>query len=163
MAIRLSWGYLVGGGAALAVLGLAVVYAGLLAEPPGIDRADASNVELVALGEGLYRSECAACHGARLDGQANWRSRLPDGSLPAPPHDETGHTWHHPDALLFDVTKFGGAKNAPPGFVSRMPAFGEKLKDREIWAVLSYIKSAWPDHVRQRQAMIDERVRAQGK
>ena len=83
----------------------------------------------------------AACHGVRLEGQPNWRSQLANGSLPAPPHDETGHTWHHPDQLLFDITKHGGAKNAPAGFVSGMPAFGGKLADRDIWAALAYIKS----------------------
>ena len=25
-----------------------------------------------------------------------------------------------------------------------MPAFGSKLSDEEIWAVLAYIKSRWP-------------------
>ena len=27
--------------------------------------------------------------------------------LPAPPHNETGHTWHHPDEMLFAITKYG--------------------------------------------------------
>ena len=41
-----------------------------------------------------YQEYCASCHGVNLEGQANWRSRNQDGTLPAPPHDETGHTWH---------------------------------------------------------------------
>ena len=123
--------------------------------------ADAGNVELVALGQEIYTAECAACHGVLLEGQPNWRSRLANGSLPAPPHDETGHTWHHPDQFLFDITKHGGAKNASAGFVSGMPAFGGKRADRDIWAALAYIKSRWPEPVRQRQTMISERVRQQ--
>ena len=53
----------------------------------------------IAQGEDLYREYCAACHGADLEGQPDWRSAGPDGVLPAPPHDETGHTWHHPDGV----------------------------------------------------------------
>lgn len=151
----------VGGLSIAAIGGIAAVSLGAFRSEPAMTRADVSNAPLVTLGRIVYKAECASCHGANLEGQPNWRSRLPDGSLPAPPHDETGHTWHHADALLFDITKYGGAKNAPTGFVSGMPAFGEKLSDREIWAALSYIKSRWPTPVRERQAMIDKRIRLQ--
>ena len=87
----------------------------------------------------------------------NWRQPLPEGGLPAPPHDVTGHTWHHADRQLFEITKFGGQAKAPPGFRSNMPGFGGKLSDADIWAVLSYIKSRWPAGVRERQAAINER------
>lgn len=155
-----SFTIVVGG---IAVLALAAIagYLGVRGSKTAVKFADAGNVELVALGQKIYTAECAACHGVRLEGQPNWRSRLANGSLPAPPHDETGHTWHHPDQLLFDITKHGGAKNAPAGFVSGMPAFGGKLADRDIWAALAYIKSRWPEPVRQRQTMISERVRQQ--
>ncbi|MCY4361382.1 MAG: c-type cytochrome, partial [Gammaproteobacteria bacterium] len=46
----------------------------------------------VSAGQTLYQEQCAACHGANLEGQPNWRSANDDGTLPAPPHDETGHT-----------------------------------------------------------------------
>jgi mono/diheme cytochrome c family protein len=29
-----------------------------------------------------------------------------------------------------------------------MPAFGDRLGDREIWAVLAFIKSRWPAEIR---------------
>jgi mono/diheme cytochrome c family protein len=107
-------------------------------------RADAGDSARVALGKRVYLQHCAACHGAQLEGQPNWRSRLPNGRLPAPPHDETGHTWHHPDRLLFAITKEGLVPpHAPAGYESDMPAFGGKLSDDEIWAVLAYIKSRW--------------------
>ena len=53
-------------------------------------------------GQALYADSCAACHGANLEGQPDWRVPGADGILPAPPHDETGHTWHHDNQLLFD-------------------------------------------------------------
>ena len=57
---------------------------------------------VVALGEQVYAQNCAACHGAKLEGQANWRQRGFNGYMPAPPHDETGHTWHHPILPVHD-------------------------------------------------------------
>ena len=109
----------------------------------------------IAAGEQAYMEYCAACHGANLEGQENWRSPGEDGRLPAPPHDETGHTWHHPDSLLFDYTKFGGAAVlAQQGveFNSGMPGFADQLTDAEIRNVLAYIKSQWPERVQKIQA-----------
>ncbi len=69
---------------------------------------------------------------------------MPSGRMPAPPHDESGHTWHHPDGVLFGITKNGVTPPyGPPGYESDMPAFAGKLFDEEIRAVLAYIKSHW--------------------
>ena len=111
-------------------------------------RADARDAAKVALGAKIYARECGACHGMRLEGQPNWRRRLPNGRMPAPPHDETGHTWHHPDRVLFAITRDGLVPpNAPARYESDMPAFGGKLSDDEIWAVLAYLKSRWPAEI----------------
>jgi len=101
------------------------------------------SAEALALGQKIYAQHCAACHGAKLEGQPNWRSPLPNGRMPAPPHDESGHTWHHADAVLFGITKYGLVSYAPPGYQSDMPAYAGKLSDAEIWAVLSFIQSHW--------------------
>lgn len=116
------------------------------AEPAGEDpRADPRNKEQVALGAKVYSAHCAACHGAKLEGQPGWRERLPNGRLPAPPHDESGHTWHHPDDVLFGITREGlvPGRYAPAGYQSDMPAFAGRLADDEIWAVLAFIKTHW--------------------
>ena len=109
----------------------------------------------ITSGKQLYGEYCAACHGANLEGQGDWRSPGDDGRLPAPPHDESGHTWHHPDSLLFTYTKLGGKETlAEQGmdFNSGMPGFNEQLSDEEIWNVLAYIKSTWPERIRNIQA-----------
>jgi mono/diheme cytochrome c family protein len=115
------------------------------AAAPGDDpRADPGDTAKVARGAALYSQQCASCHGAKLEGQPDWRKRLPNGRMPAPPHDESGHTWHHSDAVLFGITKNGLVPpHAPKDYESDMPAFGGKLSDDEIWAVLAYIKSHW--------------------
>jgi mono/diheme cytochrome c family protein len=116
------------------------------AGPQGADdpRADPRDTSRLALGAKVYAQHCAACHGAKLEGQPNWRTRGANGRLPAPPHDESGHTWHHPDRVLFAIAKGGLVPPyAPKGYESDMPAFGGKLSDDEIWAALAYIKSHW--------------------
>lgn len=147
-------GPLILAGAAIALAGAA---AWMLwpAAPPG--RADPDDAALVALGAEVYRRHCASCHGANLEGQPAWRVRKPDGRLPAPPHDATGHTWHHPDEQLFWITKFGVRPPlAPEGYASDMPGFAEKLGDEEIRAVIAFIKSRWPPEIRARQRQIDD-------
>lgn len=116
--------------------------------------ADPNDAELVALGSAVNIARCASCHGMELEGQADWRERRADGRLPAPPHDASGHTWHHSDQQLFTITK-RGVRAIVPGYQSDMPAFEEVLTDREIWAVLAYIKNTWPPDIRARQARLN--------
>ena len=111
-------------------------------------RADAENAETIALGRTIYETQCAACHGAQLEGQPDWQMPLPSGRLPAPPHDATGHTWHHPDDILFRIVKEGTAAIVGGGYESDMPGFADVLSDAEIRAVLAYIKSTWPERER---------------
>lgn len=120
-------------------------------------RADADDPRIVALGQSVYREHCASCHGLHLEGQPNWKERMPNGRLPAPPHDPTGHTWHHTDRELFDLTK-NGMPGVLPGYQSDMPAFDGVLSDRELWAVLAYIKSTWPKEIRARQERINRQA-----
>lgn len=114
---------------------------------------DPSDKPLVAAGQVVYQVHCASCHGTQLQGEANWRVRKPNGRLPAPPHDASGHTWHHADALLIDITKNGlvPGVTAPAGYRSDMPAYKEQLSKQDIRAVLAYIKSSWPQQALQQQ------------
>ncbi|MEJ7930656.1 cytochrome c [Ramlibacter sp. AN1015] len=115
---------------------------------------------VVERGRTLYAQHCAACHGARLEGQPNWRERDPGGRLPAPPHDTSGHTWHHPDQVLFDITKHGVAHAARmQGYDSAMPAYAGVLSDEQIVAVLSFIKAQWPRAIRRQQEEVDRAAR----
>lgn len=108
-------------------------------------------------GKALYADQCASCHGASLEGQPNWRSANEDGVLPAPPHNERGHTWHHENNLLFQYTKLGGkealAARGLSDFKSGMPGFGEALSDDEIWNILAFIRSTWPERIQEIQAV----------
>ncbi|MDQ2736142.1 MAG: cytochrome c [Pseudomonadota bacterium] len=108
--------------------------------------------QVVKLGAKVYQARCAVCHGAHLEGQPNWRKTDATGRFPAPPHDASGHTWHHPDDLLFRITKYGVAKASDlKDYDSAMPAFDGVMTDAEIIAVLSWIKAQWPPEIRKEQ------------
>lgn len=131
----------------------------LTATPPA--NAFFHDVPDVERGRAVYAENCAVCHGANLEGQPEWQSARADGTFPAPPHDETGHTWHHGDAMLLDYIRRGGQAvldEMGVEFASGMPGFAGNLSDDDINAVLDFIKSTWPDSVRATQ---DERSRAE--
>ena len=91
-----------------------------------------------------------------LEGQPDWRQRDAEGYLPAPPHDETGHTWHHRDDLLFEITKYGASVViGDENYKTRMPAYKGVINDSDIVAVLSYIKSRWPEQEREYQDVLN--------
>ena len=115
---------------------------------------------VLALGQRVYAAHCASCHGVHGEGQPRWREQGPDGLLPAPPHDASGHTWHHPDEQLFAITKQGLARLInQPDYRTAMPAYDGVLSDDEIVAVLSWIKAQWPPEVRQRHDEINVQYR----
>jgi mono/diheme cytochrome c family protein len=102
-------------------------------------------------GKVLYETHCAACHGIAGEGAENWQRPRADGTLPPPPHNDDGHTWHHPDGQLYGVVARGGVIAN-----SGMPAFGETLSHDEIIEVLEYIKTFWSAETRAVQAALSE-------
>ena len=115
---------------------------------------------VVDVGKAIYAENCASCHGVVLEGHANWRQRDVEGYLPAPPHDERGHTWHHPDSYLFLMTKYGIEEMIGKSYPNNMPVFEDKLTDDEIIAALSYIKSTWPGRIQLKHDQINARAKA---
>ena len=129
----------------------------LCAACSGRSHADPDDAAQVTSGKTIYAVQCAACHGSNLEGQPNWKSRKPNGRMPAPPHDDSGHTWHHPDDVLFGITKIGmRPPYVPSSYESDMPAFGGALSDPQIWDVLAYVKSRWSPRMREAQSVIDK-------
>ena len=124
---------------------------------------EATGPAVIELGQRVYAENCSACHGANLEGQPgfDWREKNADGTFPAPPHDETGLTWHHADTLLFNYTANGGQVFLGDVGKSGMPAFADVLTFQEIEAVLVYSKSTWPEPIRERQRLLTEAAREQ--
>lgn len=109
------------------------------------------DADQLALGQQVYDQYCAACHGPNGEGQNPAAPLQKDetGRFPAPPHDSTGHTWHHDDDLLIQIIKEGGMGN-PEDFYE-MPTFGEVLNDEQIEAVLALFRTWWSDEQRAAQ------------
>lgn len=103
----------------------------------------------IAKGQELYAIHCASCHGTELEGEADWQTQNEDGTFRAPPHNASGHTWHHGDRLLLETIRLGGARLADDiGGTSEMPAFESVLDEQQMVAILAYIKSTWPEDIR---------------
>ena len=120
-----------------------------------------TDAAIIDLGRVVYAKNCESCNGVALEGQTNWRQRDADGYLPAPPHDETGHTLHHPDSYLFLMTRYGIESMIGKSYPNNMPAYEDKLTDEEILAVLSYIKSTWSSRIQRKHDQINARAKAQ--
>lgn len=107
--------------------------------------------ETVALGRQVYQQYCAACHGPGGEGQPNWQVPNAQGELPAPPHDSTGHTWKHSDAMLYRIVLQGWRDPFNRTDRLTMPAFGEVLSPTELRAVIAYLRTLWTEEQRRFQ------------
>ena len=99
--------------------------------------------DLVDLGKLVYKNNCASCHGVNLEGQERWREPDAAGYMPAQPHDESGHTWHHSDEYLFLMTKYGLEEIIGQEYPNNMPAYKDILSDEDILDSMSFITSTW--------------------
>ncbi|NJO38722.1 MAG: c-type cytochrome [Rhizobiales bacterium] len=120
--------------------------------PPG----DPGDPEQVALGAALYAWNCARCHGEDLGGELGWAQKqmgLSDQEIQdvakrvgdvAPAHDAHGDTARLADDKLFAVIHDGpeAALGRPQ---SRMSGFKDQLAEDEIWAIIAFLKSHWPE------------------
>lgn len=113
---------------------------------------DPTDPQRVALGKQVYEAQCADCHGVNLEGEEGWKQPGANGQIKAPPHDETGHTWHHDNSYLIKSIAEGGARLPAEIGVSSMPAYDSLLTPAEIGAVISYIQSKWPAEILARQS-----------
>jgi mono/diheme cytochrome c family protein len=106
----------------------------------------------VETGQRVYREHCAVCHGAHGEGAEGWKTPNQQGELPAPPHDPSGHTWRHGDAVLYRMIAQGWRD--PFNETSRltMPGFEGALTGQEIEAVIAFLKTMWTPEQRRYQA-----------
>ena len=111
---------------------------------PPVPTLDAAQVNL---GRQVYQANCAVCHGAHAEGAPDWQTPDATGNFPPPAHDDSGHTWHHSDRVLYEMIRDGMGDPLHPNSPLRMPAWGNRLSDAEIRAVIAYFKTLWsPEH-----------------
>jgi mono/diheme cytochrome c family protein len=100
------------------------------------------NQDVVDLGSSLFQQNCAVCHGVNAEGTKDWKKTDANGNYPPPPLNGSAHAWHHSIPQLARSIKEGGIKLG-----GVMPAFGDKLSDQEVLAVIAFFQSKWPDEV----------------
>jgi mono/diheme cytochrome c family protein len=96
-----------------------------------------SSPETLARGAGVYKDNCASCHGAngRGDGEAGQDLSPRPADLLMLSRMRMGQ-WH---AFMYWAVAEGGEP-----FGTAMPAFKDSLEPDEIWAVISYIQAGLP-------------------
>ena len=109
--------------------------------PPIVSR-PAVDPAILAQGKTLFATHCAACHGDRAQGAANWQQVGPDGKYPPPALDGSAHAWHHPTAVLRQVIRNGTQRIG-----GNMPPWRDRLNDAEIDAIIAWFQSLWPDEI----------------
>jgi len=124
----------------------------LASAPPASPRA--ADPALVARGSEVYQKNCAQCHGGMAQGAPNWQRPGPDGKYPAPPLDGSAHAWHHPQAALKMTIREGTVRLG-----GSMPAWKDKLSDRDIDAVIVWMQSLWPEEIYRAWLAMDEKSR----
>jgi len=105
---------------------------------------------MIAKGKIAYENNCVSCHQVNLVGAKNWKGLDEDGHRKAPPLNGTGHTWHHDDATLHNIIKYGLNKLVK-NYEGKMLGFEHKLRDKDIDSILSYMKSFWPTNTYHQQ------------
>jgi len=105
----------------LLVAGLALLWGSAWAQPGS---------DLIQQGKEVYEENCADCH--RSNGKG-----LP-GTFPA--HDGNPFVVGLPGPVIATVL------NGRKGNLGQMPSWKDKLDDRQIAAVVTYIRQAWYNH-----------------
>ena len=76
----------------------------------------------------IYQNNCMGCHGDQKGASAFGKA-----FYPPTPQFTMGRSPHDPDAIFHTLVKRGIR-------LTGMPAFGELLKDEEIWQVVLFVK-----------------------
>ena len=133
---------------AVAAVITVVVIGGVLGFAQFSPSVDYDDPRAIAMGEGLFATNCQACHGPQAKGESPFNvmgGRKLNGDYWAPALNGTAHAWHHPPDMLFSIVKKGS-----PAQDSRMRGWEGRMTDQEIHSVLAYVKSLWPVELRYR-------------
>lgn len=126
---------------------------GASATPAGaVDARAGQDLAQIAAGRAIYRRSCASCHGVHGEGAPAWQQPDANGDMPAPPHDASGHTWKHSDAMLYRLIQHGWRDPFNQTQRLTMPAFNGQLSRADTMAVIAYLKTLWTPEQRRFQA-----------
>ena len=99
-------------------------------------------------GQALYQQNCAQCHDSGASTSDAWKKPNSMGEMPAPPHNQRGHTWRHSDNQLKRMIIKGWRDPFNKSKRLTMPSFKGRLTAQEIDILLGYLKSLWTEQQR---------------
>lgn len=106
-------------------------------QPSGFDAA------ALALGSRRYAELCAQCHGPEAQGHPDWQTPNDGTFTAAPPLDASGNAPKRSKTQLAATIRQGVRRDG----VDLMPAWGGRLSDAEIDAIIAWFQSLWPPAV----------------
>lgn len=97
---------------------------------------------VLQLGGARFAQHCAQCHGPDAQGHPDWQTPSDGTFTAAPPLDDSGNAKRRTKQELTMTIKRGVRKDG----LDIMPAWGGRLSDAEIEAVIAWFQSLWsPD------------------
>ncbi len=98
----------------------------------------------IARGAELYAQHCAQCHGPQAQGHPDWQTPSDGSFAAAPPLNGTGNDWKRNRGELVAVIKDGVVRKDG---VLVMPAWKQRLSERDIDDIIVWFQSQWPPPV----------------
>ena len=105
---------------------------------PAVGRFDTASI---ARGTELYAEHCAQCHGPQAQGHPDWQTPSDGSFAAAPPLNGTGNDWKRSRAELIAVIMDGTVRKDG---VLVMPAWKQRLSERDIDDIIAWFQSQWP-------------------
>lgn len=134
LAVSAAASLVIGALAAAPLIGISLTGVGEEPEAAGgevLDNPVPTSDESLARGRILYLRHCQTCHG--YDGRALENIDFEATDLTAPSRWRFGTR----DGDIFRTTRDGAAQEMPP--------FRSQMSDEEIWHVVNYVRSLWPE------------------
>jgi len=115
--------------------------AAILGKPEGATVSPAEMREFIGRGQDRFNIFCIVCHGGTGDGTGSvglqWSYNLP--SFHGPQYKPGGEKGQ--DGYLFHVIRNGVANAAGALPPLRMPAYRERIHERDAWAIVAYLRA----------------------
>ena len=95
----------------------------------------------IARGADLYAEHCVQCHGPQAQGHPDWQTPSDGSFAAAPPLNGTGNDWKRSRPELVTVILDGVVRKDG---VPVMPAWKQRLSERDIDDIIAWFQSQWP-------------------
>lgn len=104
------------------------------------------SVENLSRGSALYGEHCLQCHGPEAQGHPDWQTPSEGQFAAAPPLNGSGNDWKRSRQELLAIIQNGASRGGYPV----MPAYKDRLSEKDIESIIAWFQTLWPPEVYQR-------------